>query len=143
MAAVNKVSLRAEFEAYQTHFKQLCREGKVNAECKVLFNMLLGLMQLMMAVFLEKTTPKGTQNSGLPSSQTEPDETARARPGKKGKGPQTGTATSRSRRVVVETRNVPATECRACGRDLEGVTPTGHEPAREGGYCLRDHRADR
>lgn len=127
MASVNKTSLRAEFEAYQTHFKQLCRDGKVSAECEVLFNMLLGLMQVMMAVFLEKTTPKGTHNSGLPSSRTEPDESARTRPGKKGKGPQADTTDSRSRRVVVEQVTAPVSECRACGRDLDGVTPSGHE----------------
>ncbi|MCZ0937537.1 MAG: IS66 family transposase [Caldilineaceae bacterium] len=127
MATVNKVALRAEFEAYQTHFKQLCRDGKVSAECETLFNGMLLLFELLLAVFLEKTTPKGTHNSGLPSSQTDPDETARRRPGKKGKGPQTETTDSRSRRIVVETRTAPVSECRACGHDLKGIAPGGHE----------------
>ena len=33
-------------------------------------------------------------------------------------------------RVVAETRTAPVTECRACGRGLEGVAPAGHERRR-------------
>ena len=79
----------AEFEAHQVQFKQLCRDGKVGPECTVLFNALLLLVQLLIAVFMEKATLRRTRNSGLPSSQTGPDETARRRPGGKGKGPGT------------------------------------------------------
>ena len=39
-------------------------------------------------------------------------------------GPPRG---GRATRVVVETRTAPVTECRACGHDLEGIVPTGHE----------------
>ena len=126
MASVNKAALRTEFAAIKARFKSLCADGKLSPEGRALIESMLLLFELLLAVFLEKTTPKGTQNSGLPSSRTDPDETAR-RPGKKGKGPQTETATSRSRRVVVETRTAPVTECRACGRDLEDSAPTGHE----------------
>ena len=41
-----------------------------------------------MAVFMERQTPKGSRNSGLPGSKAEPDETARGRTGAKGKGPK-------------------------------------------------------
>ena len=126
MASVNKASLRAEFEAYQAHFRQLCRDGKVSAECEALFNGLLMMMQLLIAVFMEKTTPKGSHNSGLPSARTDPDETAR-RPGKKGKGPQASVDHSRARRVVVETRTAPVSECQTCGQGLDGIAPSGHE----------------
>ena len=127
MARVNKASLRTAFEAHQAQFKQLCRDGKVSAECEVLFNALLTLLQLLLAVFLEKHTPKGTQNSGLPSSRTDPDETARGHTGARGKGPDSRAAGGGSTRMVVETRTAPVTECRACGHDLEGIVPTGHE----------------
>ena len=127
MAAVNKASLRTEFEAIKTRFTSLCANGKLSPEGRALIESMLLLFELLLAVFLEKTTPKGSQNSSLPSSQTEPDESARTRPGKKGKGPKTETAPSQSRRVVVETRNVPVIECRACGHDLKGIVPGGHE----------------
>ena len=80
-----------------------------------------------MAVFLEKATLRRTQNSGLPSSQTDPDETARRRPGVKGKGPDNRAAQGGSTRRVVETRTVPVSACRACGHNLEGVSPGGRE----------------
>ena len=127
MASVNKASLRTEFAAIKARFESLCADGKLSPEGRALIETMLLLFELLLAVFLEKATPKGSQNSGLPSSQTDPDETARRRPGKQGKGPQTGTATSGARRVVVETRTVPVTECRACGHDLTGIVPTGHE----------------
>ena len=127
MASVNKASLRTEFEAIKTRFKSLCADGKLSPEGRALVESMLLLFELLLAVFLEKTTPKGSHNAGLPSSRTDPDETARRRPGKKGKGPQTETAPSQSRRVVVETRHVPLTECRACGHDLDRIAPSGHE----------------
>ena len=127
MASVNKASLRAEFAAIKTRFTSLCAAGKLSPEGRALIESMLLLFELLLAVFLEKTTPKGSQNSGLPSSQTGPDETARRRPGKKGKGPQTATTDSRARRVVVETVTAPVTECRACGRDLKAIVPVGRE----------------
>ncbi len=126
MATVNKASLRAEFEAIRMRFKALCADGALSPEGRALFESMLLLFELLLAVFLEKTTPKGAHNSSLPSSRTDPDDSARTRPGKQGKGPQTGTVPSASRRVVAQTRTVPVTGCRACGHDLKGTAPTGH-----------------
>lgn len=126
MASVNKASLRTEFEAIKTRFAALCADGKLSPEGRALFESMLLLFELLVAVFLEKTTPKGAHNSGLPSSRTDPDETARRRPGKKGKGPQAETAPSGARRRVVEQVTAPVSECRACGHDLTGIVPSGH-----------------
>ena len=78
MASVNKASLRTEFEAIKARFTSLCADGKLSPEGRALIESMLLLFELLLAVFLEKTTPKGTHNSGLPSSRTDPDETARA-----------------------------------------------------------------
>ena len=127
MATVNKTSLRTEFQALKARFAALCADGKMSPEGRALFEAMLMLFELLPAVFMEKTTLKGTHNSGLPGSQTDPDETARRRPGVKGKGPDHRAAQGGSTRRVVETRTVPVTECRACGGDLEGVSPSGRE----------------
>ena len=127
MATVNKASLRAEFAALKARFESLCADGRMTPESRALFEAMLLLFELLLAVFLEKSTPKGSHNSGLPSSQTDPDETARRRPGGKGKGPQADDARNSAQRRVVETRTVPVSECRACGRDLEAVVPSGRE----------------
>ena len=123
MATVNKASLRTEFGALKARFEALCANGKMSPESRALFEAFLMLFELLMAVFLEKNTPKSSRNSGLPSSQTGADETAR-RPGAQGKGPKSRAAPTR---VVAETRTAPVTECRACGRGLEGVAPAGTE----------------
>ena len=77
MATLNKTSLRTEFDALKARFAALCADGKLSPEGRALFEALLMLMQLLLAVFMEKATPKGSHNAGLPSSRTEPDEAAR------------------------------------------------------------------
>ena len=57
------------------------------ASCGALFDALLMLFEVLMAVFMEKHTPKSSANSSLPASQSPNDETARTRPGAKGNGP--------------------------------------------------------
>ena len=87
MATVNKASLRTEFDALKARFESLCAEGKMSPESRALVDALLMLFELLMAVFMEKHTPKSPANSGLPPSQSPNDATARTRPGAKGKGP--------------------------------------------------------
>lgn len=123
MPTVNKVSLREEFDACRERFHSLREQGKVSPECEVLFSgllMLMQLMQLMLTVFMEKATRKGSRNSGLPSSQTPPDETATGRPGTKGKGPDPKVHDSASVRKVTETTVSAVTECSGCGLSWPG-----------------------
>lgn len=78
MAYVNKTSLRDEFSHLKGEFATLAAAGKVTPESRVLFNALLMLLEVMMAVFLEKTTPKTSRNSSKPSSQMETPDTSAA-----------------------------------------------------------------
>ena len=94
MATLNKTSLRTEFEAIKARCAALCANGKLSAEGRALFEAMLMLFELLLAVFMEKHTPKGTHNSGLPSARTEPDETARGQTGAKGKGRRAAAAPS-------------------------------------------------
>lgn len=127
MATVDRASLRAEFDALEGRFEALCADGGMSAEGRALFEALLSLFRLLMAVFMERGTPKGPRNSGLPSSQADADDTARARPGAKGKGPKADAGRSGLGRLVAETRTAPVAECRACGADLKGVEPARRE----------------
>ena len=80
MATVNKSSLRAEFDALKARFESLCAAGKMSAESRALVDALLMLFELLMAVFMEKHTPKSSANSSLPASCQRRSESAREWP---------------------------------------------------------------
>lgn len=127
MASVNKQSLREEFAALKGRFDQQCAEGSMTADNRALFQALLMLLELLMAVFLEKHTNKTSTNSGKPSSQTPKDDTAIHRPGRHGKGkPLTESRSDNTRTVeTVEVSKVPF--CEHCGEDLRRIPCQGHE----------------
>jgi hypothetical protein len=68
MASLNKASLREEFDTLKGRFEHLCAEGKMGDESRTLFQALLMLFELLMAVFMEKHTTKHSHNFSLPSS---------------------------------------------------------------------------
>ena len=123
MATVNKHSLREEFERLKAEFERLSAAGKMPAETRALFNALLMLFEVLMAIFMEKTTAKGSRNSSIPPSQTSKDETAATRPGGKSKGRERNAARSRHRRTVETTEVATVDACASCGADL-GDTPS-------------------
>ena len=123
---VNAASLRDEFEACQTSFQDLCQKGKVSPECEVLFKGMLLLMRLMLTVFMEKTTRKGSKNSSLPPSQTDKDETAQ-RAGKSGKGAKQNLQTGAGLRKTTLEETATVEACDACGADLSDVDPVDRE----------------
>ncbi len=127
MATVNKQSLREEFDTLKARFEQLSADGKMTEESRTLFQALLMLFELLMAVFMERRTTKDSSNSSLPSSQTEKDDTATTRPGAKGKGKPPNDARSANTRTVETTQVVKVKQCQSCGEDL-GETPCqGHD----------------
>lgn len=127
MATLNKQSLREEFDALKGRFVRLSGEGKMPAETRALFETLLALFELLMAVFMEKNTPKDSTNSSKPSSQTPKDETASTRAGAKGKGTvHTHTRCTNTR--TVETVQVSEVEvCEGCGEDLSATACAGYD----------------
>ena len=88
MATLNKQSVRDEIERVKTEFDRLCQAGKVSGEVKALMSTLLLIVELILSVFLEKTTKKNNKNASIPSSQTNKDETVDSEKGRHGKGKQ-------------------------------------------------------
>ena len=127
MATVNKSSLRAEFDALKARFESLCAEGKMSADSRALFDALLMLFEVLMAVFMEKHTPKGSANSSLPASQSPNDDTARTGPGAKGKGPSYNDARCANTRTRESARVLSVDACGRCGEDLTDAACLGHE----------------
>lgn len=127
MASVNKQSLREEFDTLKGRFEQLIADGKMAEEGRALVEALLMLLQLLMAVFMEKHTSKTSTNSSRPSSQTPKDESAISRPGTHAKGKALDQARSCNTRTVETVEVAKLTFCEHCGEDLRKVPCRGHE----------------
>ena len=126
MATVHAASLRAQLDDCRARFEAIKRDGKANAETLALIHALFLLLDILVVVFLEKTTRKTSANSGLPPSQTGTDETAR-RTGAAGKGAQPNLETGDHLRKTVVEETITVETCGACGADLSGIDPLGRE----------------
>lgn len=127
MASVNKESLREEFGALQGRFAQLRADGKITAESGALVEALLMLLKVLMAVFMEKNTPKNSTNSSKPASRNPKDDTALTRPGAHGKGKVLSETRSANTRTVESYELSKVGFCEECGEDLHKVRCQGHE----------------
>ena len=127
MATVNKQSLREEFDALKAEFERLTAAGKMATESRALFQALLMLFEVLMAVFMERSTTKGKANSSLPSSQTPKDDDTATQPGANGKGKSQNDVLSGNTRTVETVKIAPVTQCGTCGEDLSGTPCQGHE----------------
>jgi transposase len=122
MASINKQSVRDEFDKIKASFDEQVKSGKVPAETATLVNALFMLFGLIMSIFMEKITKKTSDNSSIPPSQTEPDDTAVGK-GKKNidkTANETITTVGNTRTVeTVEILEVSA--CDNCGHDLGNI----------------------
>jgi transposase-like protein len=127
MPRVNRESLREEFDTLKGRFEYLCARGQMGAESRTLFQALLMLFELLMAVFMEKHTVKDSTNSSKPSSQTPKDETALIHPGAKGKGKAQNGARAGNTRTLETVELAEVSVCESCGEDLRETPCRGHE----------------
>ena len=126
MATVNKTSIREEIIRLKKDFEHLCEDGKVSPEIRAVMNSLLMVVELILAVFLEKKTRKTNKNSSIPSSQTEKDETAKADRGAKGRG-QKVCGEVKNTRIKETTIIAKADTCSSCGYALDDTPCDEHE----------------
>ncbi len=127
MSSLNKQSLREEFTALKERFGQLSADGKVGAESRALIEALLMLMQVLIAVFMEKNTRKTSTNSSKPSSRSEKDESAVSHAGTHTRGKAYDPSRSANTRTVETVVLSKVSACEECGEDLRQVRPRGHE----------------
>ena len=57
MPSVNKQSLREEFDQLKVRFEDLSNQGKITPESSSLFQAMIMLFELLIAVFMEKKNP--------------------------------------------------------------------------------------
>ena len=121
MSTVNGQSLREEAERIKAEFDRIAASKKIDAESKMLFQSMLMLINLLIAIFLEKTTKKHNKNSSKPSSQTEKDESSTTNAGTNGKGKKENNATADNTRTVETVSISKVTQCDVCGKDLTKI----------------------
>ena len=130
MARINHASLRAQLHDCRAQFEAIKQHGEASADTLALINALFMLVDIVVAVFLERTTPKTSRNSGLPSSRDGTDDGQTHTEGKSGsrsRGPKARHARSDNLRTVTTTHTSAVTGCRQCGHDLTGTACTAHE----------------
>jgi hypothetical protein len=76
MASVNGQSVREEAERIKSEFDRITKNKKMDDDSRMLFKSMLMLINLLIAIFLEKSTKKNSKNSSKPPSQTDKDESS-------------------------------------------------------------------
>ena len=76
MATVNTASVREEIARVEQEIAGLSETGKVSDESRMLFNTLLMIVNMLVAIFMERSTKKTSKNSSIPPSQTTEDQSS-------------------------------------------------------------------
>ena len=100
MANLDKTSVRTEVSRLKADSEKLCADGKITSESQAVMNSLFMVVELILAIFLERTTKKDATNSSKPSSQTGKDESALGHSGSHGKGKLENKSAAQNRRTV-------------------------------------------
>ena len=127
MASLDKTSVKDEVGRLKADFDRLGSEGKVSSEIQAIMNSLFMIIELILAIFLERSTKKNGKNSSIPSSQTEKDESALNRPGSNGKGKSENKDLAKNTRVKETVTIAQVLTCDVCAQDLSGVPSIDHE----------------
>ena len=124
MASVDKESVRAEVAKLKGEFEKLSSAGKVNTEVSMLMSSMFMIIELILSIFLERTTRKGNKNSSIPSSQTSKDETSSGQSGSQGKGKNLNKGlVGNTRKSETVTLSI-VDNCDICGEDLGQIEST-------------------
>jgi len=118
MASLDKSTVRNEVSRLKDDFEQLCADGKITSESKVLMNSMFMIIELILSIFLERSTKKDNKNSSKPSSQTEKDESALGHQGSKGKGKNENSGKTKNTRTRETVTLSTVNSCDVCGEDL-------------------------
>ncbi len=88
---------------------------------------LLLVVELILSVFLEKTTKKTDKNASIPSSQTTKDETTNTEQGCHSKGKAERQSTVQNTRTVETVELLEVYQCGHCGEGLKTTPVQGYE----------------
>lgn len=127
MASVDTHSVRKEVQRIKAEFEILKKKLDVSSEVSLLMHSLLTMIELMMAIFLERKTKKDAKNSSIPPSQTDKDETSPSKVGSNNKGHNDNRKLADNTRTVEIVTIASVNACDSCGENLSKITATGYE----------------
>ncbi len=127
MSSLDKTSVRNEVNRLRADFERLGGDGHLTREVKVLMSSMLMIIDLMLAIFLERTTKKDSRNSSKPSSQTEKDDSSLNHLGSNGKGKIENDAQAKNTRIKERVTLSRVRSCEVCGEDLNNTPCLHHE----------------
>lgn len=126
MASVNTTSIREEVARVEEEFSRLSEQGQLSAESRALFHSLLMIVNLLVTIFMEKSTRKTSRNSSLPPSQTSEDNSS-PKPRTQGKGLEQNDESFVNSRTVESSAIARVDRCSHCGENLSMVAVMDHE----------------
>jgi transposase len=123
MATLDKQTVRTELDKIKASFDEQVKAGKVSSEVATLFNALMMLFNIILSIFMEKTTKKTSANSSIPSSQTTPDDSSIKSKSHNVVDERTGknVIVAGNTRTIETVTLLPALTCKKCGHDLSDV----------------------
>ena len=127
MASIDKKYVRDEVDRVKADFDKLCESGKVSAEIKVLFSSIFMIINLILSIFMEKTTRKNSKNSSIPPSQSEPDTSTNYNAKSHSKGNNENDALASNSKTTETILTEIVENCNCCGQDLTLIEPHAHE----------------
>ena len=121
MASLDKITVRTEASRLKTDFEKLCAEGKITCESKALMISLFMIVELILSIFLEKSTKKDHKNSSIPYSQTEKDESSLGIREVTGRAKNENDALAKNTRVHEQVTLSTVSLCNVCAEDLNNT----------------------
>ena len=126
--SIDKTSIRQQFDSIKDDFNQLSQSGKISDDVSLLFKNMFILFEIMIAVFMEKNTKKNKNNSGIPPSQSDPDETSSdtsERNSNKKRESKKNSFDNRTETITVEV--IEPEYCKQCETDLSDTPESSRE----------------
>ena len=127
MASIDTTTVRQQIDQMKEDFRRQSSDSTMTTENRMLMQSMLTLLEIIVAIFLEKKTRKSSKNSSLPASKNEEDESSISHKGRKGKGKPEHSDVSDHTRTVETTMIAAADFCPVCGADLSKAPCHSHE----------------
>ena len=127
MATVNSASLRDEFDVIKTDITSMRNESKSTREADKIIDESCRLLEMLIAILLEKTTKKTSKNSSIPPSQTDKDEAKKSPKKNRDTSAAENSMTGENFKTITVEEISTVEVCDSCGTDLSDIDPSARE----------------